>query len=414
MADQVLAPKFRDLFFDANQQWIPSDFKVAHGGRGGLKTWGFARVSLMLASTRRTRFLCCREMQNSIQESVHHELVSQIEAFNLGRYFDIQKTTITNVNGSAYIFAGLATDPRKIKSTSGIDVTWVEEAENVSQDSWDNLIPTVLRKPNAEIWVSFNPDLKEAATSRLFLVNKDGSPLDQKDLPPNTRIIKTTYRDNPWFPEKLRSHMEYLARVDPDAHAHVYEGEFRENGDAQVLRGKYVIQAFEPSMGWDGPYQGCDWGNVDPTVMVRLWIHDRCLYVEYEAYKVGADIRELPDFFDTEIPMARQYVTRADNAWPQTVQYVKNAGYSKMESCEKWKGSVEDGVAYLRQFEKIIIHPRCTETAAEARLWSYKVDRISGDVLPDLKSGNDHCWDAARYALQPMIKNPGTWAFGSI
>ena len=185
MADQaaILAPKFRDLFFDKHGQWIPSDFKVAYGGRGGLKTWGFARVSLMLASMRKTRFLCCREMQNSIQESVHHTLVSQIEELKFERYFDIQKTTITGVNGSAYIFAGLATDPRKIKSTSGVDVTWVEEAENVSQDSWDNLIPTVLRQKGGEIWVGFNPDLKESATSRLFLVDKDGKPLDENGRP---------------------------------------------------------------------------------------------------------------------------------------------------------------------------------------------------------------------------------------
>ena len=343
--------------------------------------------------------------------------MSQIEALKLERHFEIQKTTIASTNGSAYIFAGIANDPRKIKSTSEIDVTWVEEkGENVSQDSWDNLIPTVLRQPGSEIWVGFNPDLKESATSRLFLVDKDGNQLDDSGFGRRTRgssrpHIEITHgfrrnSDNTW---------SIWRRVDPDAYAHAStRGEFRENSDAQVLRGKYIIADFEPALGWDGPYQGCDWGNVDPTVMVRLWIHDRCLYVEYEAYKIGADIQELPGFFDEKIPMARQYITRADCAWPQTVNYVKNAGYAKMEACEKWKGSVEDGVAYLRQFEKIIIHPRCTETATEARLWSYKVDRISDDVLPDLKSGNDHCWDAARYALQPMIKNPGTWAFGSV
>ena len=71
----------------------------------------------------------------------------------------------------------------------------------------------------------------------------------------------------------------------------------------------------------------------------------------------------------------------------------------RIEAAEKWKGSVEDGLAVLRSFEQIVIHPRCTHAHEEARLWSYRTDRLTGDVLADVKPGNDHCWDAVRYAL---------------
>ena len=70
----------------------------------------------------------------------------------------------------------------------------------------------------------------------------------------------------------------------------------------------------------------------------------------------------------------------------------------------KWQGSVEDGISFLRGYEQIIIHPRCRRMAEEARLYRYKTDKLTGDVLPDVNPGNDHCWDAVRYGMQPMIR----------
>jgi phage terminase large subunit len=79
-----------------------------------------------------------------------------------------------------------------------------------------------------------------------------------------------------------------------------------------------------------------------------------------------------------------------------------------MVAATKGPGSVEDGVEHLRSYERIVIHPRCVHAAEEARLWSWKVDPLTGDVLPVLIDKHDHCWDAARYALEPIIKTSGT------
>src|SRR5258705_11963580 len=74
----------------------------------------------------------------------------------------------------------------------------------------------------------------------------------------------------------------------------------------------------------------------------------------------------------------------------------------------KWSGSVEDGIAHLRQYEQIVIHPRCKHTADEARHYSYKIDQRTGDVLPDIVDQHNHIIDALRYALSPIIRNPDT------
>jgi phage terminase large subunit len=84
------------------------------------------------------------------------------------------------------------------------------------------------------------------------------------------------------------------------------------------------------------------------------------------------------------------------------ISHVHNAGF-RIEGAEKWPGSIEDGVKFLRSFEKIVIHTRCVHTQEEARLWSFRQDRRTGVVMPDLKAGFDHCWDSVRYALSKQI-----------
>lgn len=371
----------------------PHRYKVAWGGRGGAKSWGAARALLIMAAQRKMRVLCARELQLSILESVHRLLSIQIELLGLQDFYTIEKARIIGINGSEFIFSGIKNDPRKIKSMEGIDVCWVEEAEKVSVDSWEILIPTI-RKDGSEIWVTFNPHEATDPTYKRFILNP----------PPDALVVRLNWSENPWFPEELRKEKDYLYSVDAEAADHIWGGFPRKASDAQVLRGKYSVQDFTPRPGiWDGPYQGADWGfAVDPSVLVRVWIYERKLYVEHEAYGLGVEIDHTPALFDA-IPDARNYVTRADSARPETISFMVRAGFSRMEAAYKWKGSVEDGVSYLRAFDEIIIHPSCTHTAEEARLWSFKVDKQSGDVMPELVDKHNHCWDAIRYALEPII-----------
>jgi len=367
-------------------------YKVAYGGRGSGKSWNVARTLLIMAGMRPIRILCARELQVSIRDSVHRLLADQIDTMGLDGFYQVKDKEIVGRNGSMFIFEGLRHNITKIKSMEGIDICWVEEAERVSESSWKVLVPTI-RKSGSEIWVTFNPDDENDPTYKRFI----------KNPPPDSIVVKVNFDQNPWFTDELRKEMEYDFRVDPDSAAHIWGGECRKISDAQVLKGKWVIDAFEPRPEWSGPYFGADWGfSKDPTVLVKSYIHDRTLYVSEEAYGVGVEITETPALFDS-VEGARKHTIRADSARPETISFMKRSGFNVI-AAKKGPGSVEDGIQHLRGYEKIVIHPRCKYTSQEARLYSYKVDKLTGDILPILVDANNHCMDAIRYSLEPIMR----------
>lgn len=394
--DALLAPKIRDLFFqpgpDGRAVYRPSRYKVAYGGRGGAKSWGFARVLLMLSAHRKLRVLCAREFQNSIADSVHKLLSDQIGTLGLAPWFDVTQTSIKSRVGSEFLFKGMRHNVNEIKSLEGIDIAWVEEAQRTSKDSWGILIPTI-RKDGSEIWVSFNPEEADAPTYVDYVVAPK----------PGTLSVEVNYPDNPWFSAVLREEMEHSRRTDTDAYEHIWLGKPKQASDAQVLHGKYRIEAFETPASVERFFYGVDWGfSTDPLAAVRCWIRDNVLYVDHEAYRHGVEIRDTPATLDT-IPGARAWPLKADNSRPETISAVRAAGFN-ISGAAKWPGSVEDGIAHLRSFDAIVIHERCKHTAIEARLYSYKVDRVTGEVLPSLLDKNNHAIDAIRYSLDGYIR----------
>ena len=100
-------------------------------------------------------------------------------------------------------------------------------------------------------------------------------------------------------------------------------------------------------------------------------------------------------------------MVRADSARPESISYLQRHGLPAIEGVAKWSGSVEDGITHLRSYREIIVHPRCKEVLKEMRLYSYKVDRLTGDIKADVVDKNNHYIDAIRYALNPMIQGKG-------
>lgn len=210
----------------------PARYKVAYGGRGSGKSWGFARALIVLAGMRRMRILCAREVQKSIKDSVHKLLSDQIEAMGLSDKFQVLETEIRGANGSEFLFTGLSNQTAaNIKSFEGVDICWVEEAQAVTKKSWDLLIPTI-RKPGSEIWVTFNPELDDDDTWTRFVVNP----------PPGAVVQKMIYSDNPWFPAELEAERRHCYLTDRENYDNIWEGATKSAVDGAIYA-KEIEQA---------------------------------------------------------------------------------------------------------------------------------------------------------------------------
>lgn len=214
-------------------------------------------------------------------------------------------------------------------------------------------------------------------------------------------MVKVNYDANPWFPDVLERQRLHMLRTDPDAYDWVWEGNCRKVSDAVVFRNKFSIETFETPSDVH-LFFGADWGfGPDPTALIRCFIKDNRLYVDYEAYALGLELNQIPDIFGS-VPGSRDWQIEADNSQPQTIKHVASYGF-KIRGPRKWP--VEDGIAYLRSFDMIVVHERCGYTAQEMRLYSYKTDKVSGKPLPVLLDKHNHCIDALRYALFTRIGN---------
>jgi phage terminase large subunit len=368
--------------------------RVAYGGRASAKSWSFAIALILESLVRPIRALCAREFQNSIDESVYKLLVTVIERFALDRWFTIYRDSITSHCGAEFSFVGLKHNASKVRSYEGITHCWCEEATYISEDSWRILTPTV-RLPGSQFYISFNPDQQSDPTYQRFVVTP----------PPQTLSAFVNADENPWLTDEMRAERDYLRRVDADAAAWIWGGQIRTISNAIVFAGKYVIDSFTPAEGWDGPYFGLDLGFGDPTVLTKCWVFDGKLFVEAEAWQLRCDIDKLPALLD-QIPGSRKHTIRVDSSRPETVSYLKQHGYPDVVSVEKWPDSVADGVSRMRGFEQIVLHSSCEHTAQEFRLYSYKTDRLTHDVLPDIVDKHNHCIDSIRYGIAPLIRRP--------
>jgi phage terminase large subunit len=71
---------------------------------------------------------------------------------------------------------------------------------------------------------------------------------------------------------------------------------------------------------------------------------------------------------------------------------------------DKGQGSVEDGIEFIKSFDEVILHTRCVKTKEEFDNYSYKIDRMTGDILPDIVDTWNHYCDGIRYALEPAMQ----------
>lgn len=376
----------------------PARYKILYGGRGGAKSWGVARALLLQAAAKPLRILCAREFQNSIAESVHHLLRTQIDATGLESFYHIENATITGRNGSEFVFVGLRNNVTRIKSFEAIDIVWVEEAQTVSRESWKTLIPTI-RKDGSEIWVTFNPELEADETYQRFVVN-----------PPSEAVVcKLNWSDNPWFPETLRREKDELKERDPEEYRNIWEGEVKVAVTGAVYA-KEMQRAEDEGRICTVPYDALkpvhtffDLGWADNT---SIWF----------AQSVGGELRLIDFYSNVQMPIQHYISVLQTKGYVYGIDWLPHDAKAKtiatgrsVEEIMLAMGrnvqivsnlSITDGINAARMlFNRCYFDKeRCHEGLQALRHYRYDIDpeskQLSGRPLHDWSS---HAADAFRY-----------------
>lgn len=385
-------------------------YKIVYGGRGSSKSWTVARVLLAIGRRKKIRVLCAREFQNSISDSVHALLSDQIKSLGLTDFYTIQNTSIFGSNGTEFLFAGLKHNVTKIKSFEGVDICWVEEAQTTSKSSWDVLIPTI-RKPDSEIWVTFNPELDTDETYKRFVV-----------MPPsNAKVVKVNWSDNPWFPQVLRDEMEDLKARDMDAYLNVWEGntrhvldgavyanELRKAQEEERIKDIPIDKAIAVSTFWD-----LGWAD-----MTSIWFVQTIPGGEVRIIDFYQDCQKTIDHY-VNILQNKGYTYR-DHWLPHDAEHKNMTGRSTKEIIEGMglpvritpKLSIADGINSARMLMNrcFFDQTRCAEGLQALRHYRYAVDpdtkMFSEKPLHDQFS---HASDAYRYCAVGLDEQPNNW-----
>lgn len=378
-------------------------YRGAYGGRGSAKTRTFALMSAIKGyqfgkAGKEGQILCCRQFQNSLEESSLEEVKAAIRSVDwLAAYYELGEKFIRSKDGRVrYVFAGLQRNVDSIKSKARVLLCWVDEAEPVTDEAWNKLTKTV-REDESEIWVTWNPEAKGSATDIRF----------RKRPPKSAKIVELNYTDNPWFPNVLEIERQDDIANRPQDVPHIWGG-----GYVTAHKGAYFAKHLQ-----DAKDQRRI-GNLsaDPLLSIRAYWDIGGTGAKADATTiwmvqfVGKEIRVL-DYYEAQgQPLATHVEWMRDNGYEgvtcvlphdgATHDKVHSVSYqTALESAEhpvivipnQGKGAAKMRIeAARRLFPACWFDEEKTEAGRDALAWYHE----KWDEARNIGLGPDHDWSS--------------------
>jgi len=389
------------------------------GGRASGKTYIVALYLLLQAISKpKQKILCTRQFQESLKKSVGACLIIMIHSLGLRKYFKITNTEFVYIpNGSEFLFKGFDRNKDTIKGYHGLTHVWIEEADSLTQESWDLLTPTVFRttksefslfseesynekqkKSDAQIVITMNPKYETDCLYKSFIL--------AKKVPANSYIKVLNWYQNPFFNLSMHKERLYCLKNAPAIYNHIWEGELLQHSDSQVFKDKWFIQDFKEDEDAE-KYYGIDFGFVHPMAVIRCYIKDNCIYVTDEYKGVGVENHEIYDLCIQNIPGIAHGKVYGDSARPDIITTLKRQGLY-IKPADKTSGDSKlsytaDAISTMRSY-KIIVKPHCINMISNLQLFSFERDKRSEEIKDKLIKANDDFIDALKYAVWEVIK----------
>lgn len=253
MSPRLQVPNSFKPFFEG-----PKTHNIFQGGRGGGKTRSIAGIIVEVMNQAPLNVICAREIQKSLKESSFLSLKQEIYRMDYGDRFRIRDSdgTIESHTGGRAVFTGLQQHTvDSIKSYEGFHWAWVEEAQSVSKQSLDVLIPTL----RTDGWFKVALDKDYSFPLRMFLYSLNPYTWDDPinmALPESrgdVRVVKVNYSDNPWFPDSLEEERREAEKImSPEEYSRIWLGIPYDSAEHAVMQRGEIMEAMKRQASRDG------------------------------------------------------------------------------------------------------------------------------------------------------------------
>lgn len=380
---EILIPnEFKPLFDD---NWREA---AIYGGRFSLKSHTVARFLLIKTRMQKTRVACFREFQNSIADSSHKLLADLISQYELNDFVVTRDSIINKINGSDFLFKGLHNNEQSVKSTEGIDIAWVEEAQTVSRESLEVLTPTV-RKPNSKIIYTYNRLLEnDPVHTRLVIEGR-----------PNTLVINVNYDialKYGMMPKVIQEEMEDDKLRRPALFKHKWLGE-PNSLERKIYRDWAFIESIPHEARLERRYVDFGYTN-DPTAIGNIYYYNGGYILDEITYQKGLSNKEIADILLNQDRNKTMII--ADSAEPKSIDELRLYGLN-VQPAIKGKDSIFFGIQTV-QNQRISVTKRSHNIIKEYQAYLFIEDK-EGRIINEPEPGNDHHMDGIRYAMNSLV-----------
>lgn len=394
-----------------NDAYIPyldkqTRLQIFYGGSSSGKSY-FISQRTVIDVIKGRNYLICRNVANTLRNSVYNQIVKTIADLGLTKGFSISQSSMTITclrNQKQIIFAGLD-DVEKLKSVTPINGVltdiWIEEATETKYEDYKQLTKR-LRGQDKEafkkrITLTFNPIFKTHWIYKEFFGRWEDNKTSYEDE--NLSILKSTYKDNHFLTDDDR----YALENETDR----YFYEVYTLGNWGVL-GKVIFKNWhmedltEMLPKFDKIYNGLDFGySSDPNALIRVHadMKTKKIYVFEEMYKAGMQDDELNEELSKRI--GKEYVT-CDSAEDKSINFLRSRGINAIPA-KKGPDSINVGIRFLQGFQ-IIVDVHCQHFKNEIECYHWLEDKY-GNTLRKPVDKDNHLIDALRYATECLQIN---------
>ena len=392
----IIPEPYEPLFWWTDTKTPPYRYYCFEGGRSAGKSTAVAISLVLRAATEPIRVLSAREYQSSISDSVYTLLWDTINRLNL-QGFTRTIDTIRHVNGSRFSFKGLHDHPEDtLKGFEGADVCWVEEAQTMSRNTLQILVPTI-RKDNSVIIYTWNPQTSTDPVWETYIEHP--SKLTRKRTY-HAHVTYRTMQDAGILPHEVAE--QVIEQKDDPDYDHIWLGEPQQLR-TNVYHGWQPYETLPPDARLK--IYGLDFGDSpDPTAMVAIYESKTGTYIEEEYYQSNTLVTEQAAAIETILDRLGSKPIACDWGGGGTtlIRQLQHDQYPAIpvdKSAKHGGSSLLQGIQEVQQLQHV--HMKGKHLKHEYENYRHRTMR-DGRILPTPQDGNDHLMDATRYAIHTL------------